>query len=188
MYNLPSSLLSGHLTSPPSSDPIPVHQQTSVQFNYRPPSSRTRRAEYIFYQTLYLLMIPSPPTKVPYIRSIVVTPHHQCLFLLISSPPTAHQTLFQFISSPILFIITSQIVIRPYYSSFEIPPSADPIPVHYTPPHQQSRSYYRLLIKDPIIINYTLTSHQQTLYQYNYRHPPSLDPIPVHQHPYIIYY
>ena len=97
--------------------------------------------------------MPPPPIRIPYIRSIIVTPHHQCLFLFNFLPPTTHHTLSQFISSPILFIIPSSIVIRPYSSSLEISTSAHPITVHYTSPHHQIRSDYRLLGEDPIIIN-----------------------------------
>ena len=58
------------------------------------------------------------------------------------------------------------------------------------------------MLSDSIFINYSVTLHQDTLYQINYGHPPSSAPllvhfppphhtsypIPVHQQPYIVYH
>ena len=46
------------------------------------------------YQTLYLLIILSPPIRIPYIRTIIVTPRHHCLFLFTPSPPPNQKNLF----------------------------------------------------------------------------------------------
>ena len=75
------------------------------------------------------------------------------------------------------------------------------IPFHFTFPNQHtlfqfiihyliSRSDYITdeLKEDPIITNYTITLHHQTLYQFNYHQPSSSHTIPVYQQTYIIYY
>ena len=89
---------------PPSSVPIFVHlplpypYKNLFQFISRPKFSSIivthhPPSEYqslFFHQTLYLLIILSPPIRIPYIRSIIVTPHHQCLlFSFASRYPTA---------------------------------------------------------------------------------------------------
>ena len=52
---------------------------SSIIVTHHPPSEEQNT---FFHQTLYILIIPSPPIRISYIRSIIVTPHHQCLFFV----------------------------------------------------------------------------------------------------------
>ena len=74
------------------------HQQTLLKFISRPKSASIIVIHHLpsadqskfCHQTLYLLIILSPPIRIPYIRSIIVTPHHWCLFLIILPPLHTH--------------------------------------------------------------------------------------------------
>ena len=71
--------------------PPPYPQHTLFQFINRPKFSSiivthnppSEEKSIFCHHNLYPLIIPSPPIRIPYIRSIIVTPHHQCLFFFI---------------------------------------------------------------------------------------------------------
>ena len=82
--------------------------QTILQFISRPKfssiivphHSQSAEQSTFFYQILYLLIIPPPPIRIPYIISIIFTPHHH----LTSTPtsdtiPVHQQTPFHTLSN-----------------------------------------------------------------------------------------
>ena len=117
-------------------------QQTLFKFISRPKISSIIVTHYFpsvqhstfCYQLLYLLIITPYIIRIPYIISIIVIPHHWCLFFSFIYPHTTHQTLFQFIS-------------RPNFSSI--------IVTHHPPSAQQSKFCYQiiylLIIPPPLI-------------------------------------
>ena len=80
------------------SPPLTSHtQRTIFQFIRRPKFSSnivthnhpSVEQSKFCYHTQYILLNLSPQIRIPYIRSIIVTPHHQFLFLFTPpSPPT----------------------------------------------------------------------------------------------------
>ena len=120
------------------------------------------------YQTLYLLIIPSPPIRIPYIRSIIVTPHQQCLFFFIHIPSPPQHTLFRFLR-------------RPEFSL--------PIVTHHTPSAEKIIYCYQTLYifiipSYPIRIPYTRSISVKSYHQCIFLSPPTphtIDPITVHQ-------
>ena len=120
----------------PIADHIPVH--------YTFPHQQIRSDYRLLREEPIIINYTVTPIIIPFISTIIVI--------------LQEQTLLQFISIPIPFMILSPIVTIPYSSSLFISPSADPIPVYYTSPHWQigldyrqikRRSYYYLLYCDP---------------------------------------
>ena len=107
------------------------HQHTLFQFIRRPnfssiigihhpPSAEQNKFCYL---NLYLLIIPTPPTRILYIISIIVTP-----------PSSLFQFIINFPKS------------RPCFSSLYIPPLADQIRLHIV----KRRTYYYQLDRHPL--------------------------------------
>ena len=81
------------------------------------------RADYVLLSDSIYIDIFSLPIRIPYIRSIIVTPHHQCLNLFIPLP---------------------QHIIRPYSYSFSGLISVElSLPII---PHQQSRIHFLIRV------------------------------------------
>ena len=123
----------------------------------------TPSAEQITYchQILYIFIIIASLIVIPYIRSIIITPHHQCISLFIPASPHTQQTIFQFIRKPqfISIIVTHH------------PPSADENTIYFHILYVLNISAYP--IRRPYIRSIIVTPHHQFISLSNYLLPPS---------------
>ena len=152
--------------------PVTPHQQTLVQFIYRHRSSAYPISVHF----------PSPPISRPYYSSFYVAPHQHTILQFVSRPYYYWLSCHPPSEDPISGSFPSPFISIAYFSAFHVsPPSSDPTTVHFTfPPTADpitahfmsppiSRPYYSSLA-DPIIIDYPVTPHQQTIFQFISRH------------------